>query len=172
MRYIFASIILLFTLTGCADSHLTESLKASNTHLSQNSSIYIATPSDGIYGNNKYQGSGRQTAQIIQAAFLKKTNQVQISTVTETFNGAINSANKNSFNFLVYPTILHWEDRATEWSSIPDKVEVKLLLVDLRNKQTLESVIIKGKSGLATFGGDHPQDLLTKPIEEFVSTLY
>jgi hypothetical protein len=29
--------------------------------------------------------------------------------------------------------------------------------------KTMDSAIIKGKSGIATLGGDHPQDLLVKP---------
>jgi hypothetical protein len=36
----------------------------------------------------------------------------------------------------------------------------------------MDSVIIKGKSGLATFGGDHPQDLLAKPVSAYVNGLY
>jgi hypothetical protein len=30
----------------------------------------------------------------------------------------------------------------------------------------------KGKSGIATLGGDHPQDLLVKPVAEYVNELY
>ncbi len=36
----------------------------------------------------------------------------------------------------------------------------------------MDSAIIKGKSGLATFGGDHPQDLLPKPVGEYIDALY
>lgn len=37
---------------------------------------------------------------------------------------------------------------------------------------TIDSVVIKGKSGWATLGGDYPQDLLPKPVEEYVRTWY
>jgi hypothetical protein len=73
---------------------------------------------------------------------------------------------------LVYPTILHWEDRATEWSGIPDRVEIKIEIIGATTGKGLDSAIIKGKSGLATFGGDHPQDLLPKPVEDYVSGLF
>lgn len=84
----------------------------------------------------------------------------------------MDSARKSKSKYLVYPTILHWEDRATEWSSIPDKVEVKIELIDTTSGETATAVVIKGKSGIATLGGDHPQDLLPKPIQEFVASLY
>ncbi|WP_337219713.1 DUF4823 domain-containing protein [Vibrio parahaemolyticus] len=31
--------------------------------------------------------------------------------------------------------------------------------------------MIEGKSGLATFGGDKPQDLLPEPTKEFLSSM-
>jgi Domain of unknown function (DUF4823) len=79
---------------------------------------------------------------------------------------------KSEFKYLVYPTILHWEDRATVWSALPDRVEVKIDLIETATGKLLDSVVIRGKSGLATLGGDHPQDLLPKPVDEFVSTLF
>ncbi len=82
------------------------------------------------------------------------------------------SARKVGAKYLAVPTILEWEDRATEWSGIPDKASIKLSIIDLETNSTLDSVIIKGKSGIATFGGDHPQDLLPKPTYEYVASLY
>ena len=90
----------------------------------------------------------------------------------QSFDDALKFTRDNGYKYLVYPTILHWEDRATEWSAIPDRVEVKIDIIESTTAKLLDSVVIKGKSGLATFGGDHPQDLLPKPVGEFVSTLF
>ena len=46
------------------------------------------------------------------------------------------------------------------------------MVVDVRTDKTLSTVIIDGSSGLATFGGDHPQDLLPEPVGEYVDTLF
>jgi hypothetical protein len=70
------------------------------------------------------------------------------------------------------PEILHWEDRATEWSGIPDRVEVKLLVLEAQGNKEIASIVISGKSKWATFGGDHPQDLLPEPIKQYVESLY
>jgi hypothetical protein len=51
-------------------------------------------------------------------------------------------------------------------------VEVKIEVIDPTSGETLTTGIVKGKSGLATLGGDHPQDLLPEPITEFVGALY
>ena len=112
------------------------------------------------------------TSQILMASFAKRTSVVEIGTSYQRQEDALGFARGKSFAYLVYPTILHWEDRATEWSGIPDKVEVKIQLFNVREGSPVETVFIKGKSGLATFGGDHPQDLLPEPVEKFVSSLY
>jgi hypothetical protein len=81
-------------------------------------------------------------------------------------------AKQANYKYLVYPTILEWEDRATEWSMLPDRASINVDIVDVTDGRTIESVVINDKSGIATLGGDHPQDLLPIPVEEFVSTLF
>ncbi len=112
------------------------------------------------------------TAQILYAALARRSRSAKVGRSFQSFEEALESARANKQKYLMYPSILHWEDRATEWSSIPDKVEVKVELVDVPSGSTITSAVIKGKSGLATLGGDHPQDLLPEPAEEFVSSLY
>ena len=77
-----------------------------------------------------------------------------------------------SYDYYVIPEILYWEDRATEWSGIPDKIEVKVSVYDGQSAKELASTIILGKSKWATFGGDHPQDLLPDPLNKYVESLY
>ena len=134
--------------------------------------MYISIPRDGKYGQTNYQGSGANTSQIILMAFLKFSNSVETGREYQSFEAALNYAKKNKYSYLAFPTILEWEDRATEWSGIPDKASIKIAIINVATGKTLDSVIIKGKSGIATFGGDHPQDLLQKPVETYISTLF
>jgi len=97
---------------------------------------------------------------------------VEIANTHQPHEDALRFARGKNFIYLVYPTILHWEDRATEWSGKSDRVEVKIQVVDVKAGLPVETVLIKGRSGLGTLGGDHPQDLLPEPIEGFVSSLY
>jgi hypothetical protein len=57
---------------------------------------------------------------------------------------------------------------------IPDKVEVEVEVevVNVRTGDVISSGVIKSRSGLATLGGDQPQDLLPKPVVEFLSSVF
>jgi hypothetical protein len=169
----FTAILSTLLLVSCADTHkVIRSDSSSGVHLDANSTIYIAVPTDGVYGANTYRGSGQNTAQIINSAFAKRSRSTIVARSPQGFADARKSALSENWEYLVYPTILHWEDRATEWSAIPDKVEVKIDVVEVATDRSIASAVISGSSGLATFGGDHPQDLLPEPVEEFVSSLY
>jgi hypothetical protein len=169
---IWAAVALAGLLLGCADTHQLVREGATGTKLSTNDSLYVAVSRDGAYGTAVYAGSGAMTSQTLVSAFSKHAQNVEMSHGYEGFDEALATARAKKAKYLVYPTILHWEDRATEWSGIPDQVEIKVELVDVQTGKMVESAVINGKSGLATLGGDHPQDLLPKPVEEFVSSLY
>ena len=64
---------------------------------------------------------------------------------------------------LIEPKILHWEDRATEWSGKADRVKVSLPLY--RSGSLIGSALVTANSSFFTFGGDHPEDLLDAPFE-------
>jgi hypothetical protein len=160
-------------LGACADTHqLIRNNTSATVRLTPSDAVVIALPEDGVYGTDIYDGSGQNTAQIIFSAFAKHTHSVKISPSKQNFEEALEATRKAGNKYLVYPIILHWEDRATEWSGISDKVEVKVEVIDATSGDIVTSGIVKGESGLATMGGDHPQDLLPEPIDEFVSSLY
>ncbi len=149
MRLIYAALA-VFSMVGCADTHtLTRSSGSQNAvTLQGQASAYVAVPLDGRFEATLYGGSGAMTAQ------------------------ALASAKAGGFGYLLYPEILHWEDRATEWSARPDVATVKLSVLSVSTGAVLDSAVIDGKSGLATFGGDHPQDLLPKPTGEYAASLF
>lgn len=169
-RRILLVLVVLMAMLGCADSH---SLKVnqvdSNVQLDPNSAVYIALSHDGQYGNHYYAGSGKMLSQTIKSELVAIMNNVVIAKAPEDYDAALDFASMRKFDYLVYPTILHWEDRATEWSAKPDKVKVKIVVVDVKSGAVVQSGIIDGKSGIATFGGDKPQDLLPIPIKEFLA---
>jgi len=169
-RYILLFLSVL--LVSCADSHQIMKTSTSTAKLEKTASAYISVPRDGPYGHINYTGSGATTAQIMLLAFSRYLNRVETGNTYQSYDDALNYAKENNFAYLVFPSILAWEDRATEWSGLPDKVAVKILVVRVSNGTTLDAAIIKGKSGLATFGGDHPQDLLTKPVDKYVKSLF
>ena len=174
-KYLFLTICLaaLF-MTGCTASYhqINVGHIDSGTKLEINKSVFISTPKDGFYGNSVQNGSGQMTAQAVKAAFSRFTNKIKLSADCNDIEPCIKAAKEANYDYLVFPEVLHWEERATEWSGLPDRIEIKLSLYAIPSNKQISSIIIKGKSKWATFGGDHPQDLLPKPINNYVSTLY
>lgn len=171
MRY-YLLLLSSLLIASCADSHQIMRTSQSQIKISMQSSIYISIPRDGRYGSINYSGSGATVSQVVLFALSKHMNQVETGHEYESFKDALATAKKNKADYLIFPLILEWEDRATEWSAIPDKAAIKISLVKVSTGKTLDSIIIKGKSGLSTFGGDKPQDLLPKPVDDFVNTLF
>ncbi|MFS1429804.1 DUF4823 domain-containing protein [Vibrio splendidus] len=163
----------VLTLAGCADSHnLNVSSNEVVNKIPKTSSVYIALSLDGSYGNKNYRGSGALLSSVIKSSLLTKMNDISVASRTESLQQSISYAKRNHYDYVFYPTIMHWEDRATEWSAKADKVEVKIVTWDVRRNMELSSVIIDSTSGLATLGGDHPQDLLPKPVGAYVDNLF
>ena len=172
MRY----LILLFSLVALSCTHTYQRVEIGDVlpvkKLEKACKVYISIPKDGVYGPHHYTGSGQMTAIAIQNAGLHYTNEVVISANQQSFQESIEVSKNRGFDYYICPTILHWEDRRTEWSGRPDRVEVKIAIYHITTGKEIDSVIIKSKSRWATFGGDHPQDLLRQPINEYISTLF
>jgi len=165
-------VLFVALLSACADTHQLLRTGREIPKLEKSKTVFVSVPKDGRYGQTVYSGSGPNTTQIVLMAFSQYAKRVEFGHDYQTFEEALNAARKHGATYLVVPTILEWEDRATEWSGIPDKASIRISIIDTGNAETIDSVIIKGKSGLATFGGDHPQDLLPKPVGEYVKSLF
>lgn len=158
-------------LAGCSAKYNSVSVTPNTELLLKNKTVAISTPTDGIYNTTTYSGSGATTAQAVRAAFAKYTDNV-VSLAECSDLTCLKEKKKLEDGYYVVPQILHWEDRATEWSGIPDKIEVKITVYNAHSGDVVSSTILSGKSKWATFGGDHPQDLLPEPINSYVATLY
>lgn len=175
MKYIVYFLIAIF-LTGCtAQKHEVQqtSMTKNYKQLDSRKSAYISVPEDGRYGSTVYHGSGEMTTQAINVALSKYVDSVITShNGAENYNTALKNARNKNASYLFYPHILGWEDRATEWSGKPDKISIKIRVVDVKRNQKISSIVINGKSPWMTLGGDRPQDLLEKPINEYINSLY
>jgi hypothetical protein len=168
MKYLaYLSVLML---VGCTASYQQSSVNESNAKLLIDNPVFISTPDDGWYSDKEYRNSGRMTATETRAAFVKHSSDVAIIN---------NCAAEECFEqitaksgYLVVPVILHWEDRATEWSGKRDRIEIQLRIYDVATREELASTVFSGKSKWMTFGGDHPQDLLPKPLNKYVGSLY
>jgi hypothetical protein len=170
MRYLLA-LFIAFGLSACASTYKQEVVTSPNIKLERGKAVLIATPKNGAYDKKEYQASGRQTAIAVQSAFARFSDRVVVSSRCSDLP-CLQSEGAGGYTYFVVPEILHWEDRNTEWSGMPDRVEVKIVVADSRSNTEVASIVISGKSKWATFGGDHPQDLLPEPIKQYIESLY
>ncbi|MFA6046743.1 MAG: DUF4823 domain-containing protein [Phycisphaerales bacterium] len=161
-------------LTGCSDSYkLTRANGEKHLPLlSRSGAVYVLQPTNGSYEGAEYRTSGSATAEAISFAFTPYASRVERSKEAESFSSAMAHCRGGSLMYLVEPTILHWEDRNTEWSGRSDKMTLQIVVYDVASQQSIDTTTIEGKSKWATFGGDHPQDLLPKPLKEYVAQMY
>jgi hypothetical protein len=157
-------------LSACASTYTHQVISAPTAKLERGKAVLVATPKNGSYNGKEYRSSGSQTAVATKAAFARFSNTVNISTCIDI--PCLRAEGGKKYAYYVMPEILHWEDRNTEWSGKPDRVEIKLVVFDAQRESEVASTVISGKSKWATFGGDHPEDLLPEPITEYVSSLY
>ncbi|ATL99804.1 DUF4823 domain-containing protein [Aeromonas sp. MR19] len=163
----------LFSLlaVGCSSTYQQADVQTMTNKLDASQGVLISQPQDGSYETTQYQNSGQMTAQAIYAAFSKKAHRVEITTRCHG-DPCLNTIEPTQFRYYVKPVILHWEERATEWSGKPDVIEIQVVIYDTLSKKSIANSSFKGASKWATFGGDHPQDLLPEPTEKYVKALY
>lgn len=154
---------------GCTAKYAKTDVVINSVKLDREAAVIVATPIDGRYESKIYQGSGVMTAAAVRSAFSQYSHDVRVEEQCR----SINCLRQPGFTgYYVIPEILHWEDRATEWSGIPDKIQVKLSIYGGEGFIPLTSVVLSGTSKWATFGGDHPQDLLEQPVMDYVAAQY
>lgn len=115
--------------------------------------VAVTLPADGRYGNTIYTGSGAMTQTAIVGC-LREMGINASEAATDAKPGAVAPR-----TWTVTPLILEWEDRATELSGLPDRIRIELRTTDPAG-QLRDATSISGASKWATFGGDHPQDML------------
>lgn len=166
-------ILAAVALSGCVSKYRVDSYEGPTAHIDKQASFYVTLPADGRYASKVYQGSGVATAQAISSALLVHVSKAMIgANPGEELDSALSQANHRGLSYVFSATILNWEDRATEWSGIPDKLTLKLAIYEAASGKLVSATVTSASSKWGTLGGDHPQDLLMEPIKRFVGPLF
>jgi hypothetical protein len=159
-------------LVACAGTSQTDAVRKPAERLSTQAPAYIMVAEDGTYGGRRYSGSGRMLSQATLAQVARHITRVQMGEGLEKLEQALQRAQAGGYRYVFEPTILAWEDRATEWSMISDKITIKMVVWDAASGKDLASSIVSASSSLATFGGDHPQDLLPGALSRMIPEFF
>jgi hypothetical protein len=129
-------------------------------------------PEDAMDKKESVAGSGKRTALVIQDAFKRHTKNVLTGRIPETLPDAIAHARDLYYEYVAFPTIMKWEDRATEWTGVRDKLALKIDLVSVETGQVIRSTTVDAKGKWMTDGDEAPQDLLAEPVDKFVRSMF
>ena len=161
-----------FLLISCVHKYAVPAPTHSQGTLRAAATIYVTTPQDGRDDRPRtYEGSGDWTSSAIANALRDRGMRVILGETGVESSQAVSAAGAADAGFLVYPQIVHWLDRATEWSGIPDRITLDLTIYDIATGDVLNRQEIRASSRWATFGGDHPQELLPELTRRWAETL-
>lgn len=133
------------------------------------STVFVPLPEDGQdHRPRTYRGSGEQVLDEV-ARQLRGRGWTVLEGETMSVPDAIRTAAHAGAELVVYPAITLWSDRATEWSGIPDRIDLVISIFDASTGELVDRREIGAASRWATFGGDHPQDLLPELIRRWAS---
>ncbi|WP_161556287.1 DUF4823 domain-containing protein [Dickeya undicola] len=113
----YISALCVIFLSGCSAKYNSAMIQKNDELLTKDREIIIAVPANGVYLQKEYPGSGSITANIIKSAFSRYTDNVKIIAECKDIS-CLTSSLSIARGYYVVPEILHWEDRATEWSGI------------------------------------------------------
>lgn len=168
---VLVSASLLALLSACAHTYGLDR-QVRGGPLPTSAVLYVSLPESGSFGSRHYPESGVQTGEAVALAFASYVASVSVGSQVESEEAARSTADARGSSHLVVPTILHWEDRATEWSGMPDRIRVSLRVYEVASGTLLDAAEVSGKSRWGTLGGDHPQELLPAAVGGYVDALF
>jgi hypothetical protein len=173
MKKLISSLAILSILlvTGCADVSTVKRNDTRTASLDSKARTFITIPEDGSYGRTVYKGSGSTVSGIVLSAFAVKLLNIDLADKTLSFDDALTYARIQGYRYLISPKILHWEDRNAAWSGRPSKASIRIIIVDVKTGDVIESTVIDARSSSWRMTDPAPEDALPKPVAEYVSSL-
>jgi len=166
--------IILFVIIGCAPKYtvLQNDKESNEVKLSRDISAYISLPEDNTSNGHLYVGSGREVAAEIEFLFSQHLEKIDVGKTVESCNQGFDSAKLNGYDYYICPQLMQWEDYATEWSGIPDRIRLKVSIQSTTSKAIIDTFLIEGKGKVMSWGGDHPLDIVKEPLAAWVGSLF
>ena len=169
---LLAASVLFFS--GCQHTYMEIPVAgvAARSKLRTDSIVLVAIPADGRFKNQFASNSGQITAVALRDAFAKFVKRAYVGRKVQSFADGLETARTNNCTYFIFPTILRWENHATEFSGRRDLVEIKIEVAASDTGEILHATILRGRSRWFSDGGDMPQDLLEEPVRNYVTSLF
>jgi hypothetical protein len=97
---------------------------------------------------------------------------VAVASERVNFENSMAAAQAAKAKYLVAPVIVHWEQRATEWSGRPSRMTIRISIFDVATGSQITVTSIEGRSRIVSFISTSPESLLRDPLAQYVGTLF
>jgi len=122
--------------------------------------VRLVQPKDGSYGGKAAAGSGALVLAAIERFANERYRDVAVGYGTSSAMRTLE----------ITPRLLHWEDRATNWSGISDRIEIELLLRDLPADRR-RKLVFAAKSSWFAMVNKPPEALLDEDFDDALAEL-
>lgn len=161
------ALVLAPFLTSCEQftTKQTSDLRARNSAL-------VAVPLDASSGGKMYEGSGKEVGDIVAAAFRRHVRHVELMSGSAFTNSMDPSTGASRYDYIVIPSILHWEDRNQRKSWREGEIMIGVRVLRARDGTVLADWQITKPSKVSTLFKGGPADQLAEPVREYVDKLF
>lgn len=166
------SLLLVAQATGCVHKYAVPPPTSGTGFIAPESQVLVVIPADGRDERNAvYAGTGRSTAMALASALRARQIGVDLHLEPLELDPALALARSTPAGYLVLPEIRNWSDRLTEWSGVPDRITIRIRVVEVASGEVLDDRDTRASSRWATLGGDHPQELLPELSERWAASV-
>lgn len=150
-------------LGGCAYTHAIYSSESHVPRLTAASRLCVLSAIDGVYQGDPYEGSGKEVAVRVKNALAMPIPQTRLIDSTDEIEGA-QRCTESGAQYMLAPSIQHWEDRATQWSGLRDLIRIQVRLIQLQPPppKILKTGYFEARNGWLTFVNNPPEELLSQ----------
>ena len=163
-------LLLLPAVLSCAYASIQREPGLPKAEPDPSAQVVVLVPVDAAFGGKVYPGTGRFVAEHTLAALRHRFPLAQLLDEHDE-HAALARARQDSIAFLISPVILHWEDRATNWSGMRDKVQIELRLLRVEPPELVQSVLFEARNNSFTLFDDKPEVLLDEDFDNAVLAL-
>ena len=132
--------------------------------------VFVSLPLDGFYEERTYVHSGEQVQLAFLDALSRYTSGAETLAINTSLSAAKQEVQKYNADILIYPTIVHWEDRNIPWRR--DKIQIQVTVFSLKDGKVLDKASLHATRNWTFFINIKPSTLLHKVIHRYVESLY
>lgn len=155
---------------GCAYTEVRPRAAGAVAALSSDSTAWVLVPEDGQYGPQVYAGSGQAVANATIEAMSPAPPLMLLMPGIDLHRARIRAATED-VDWVVVPSLIHWEDRATNWSGRRDLIRVDLSVYRTNPWELAAQVMFEARNSWFTLFNNPPRDLLDEEYTRAVRTL-